>query len=473
VTIVRNTEPGTVIGGRYVVRRTLGQGGMGVVVAAWHEDLAREVAIKLLLHTGDVAGARLRREARAIAKLSGEHTVRVHDVGDHEGTPFLVMDLIRGETLRDRNARRRPTVEEAVAIAQDVCIALAEAHALGIVHRDIKPSNLFLTQRSDGTEVVLVVDFGIAKSLDANTLTQAETALGTPQYVAPEQIRAAHTAGPTADIWSLGVVLYEMLTGRLPYEARSAQELVAALVVDPPRPIRRALEPGARVPSGLLDAVDRCLSRSPDLRFASAADLAEALVPFGGPLAAARARAAHATSSHVARRPSVASSATPVPPEQATITATRAQWTATGAPPPTRPGGPRGRWLAAAALVVAIGGLAGFGLLRADRSVTNASAPMAVSTPAASDRAPADRASPSETAAAPAPVPPQVEPAASSRAPTAASSPPVATPASPPRTKAAAQTPPPAPPPEAPPAAAPQPAFTKAKDGVTEWGGRR
>ena len=282
-------QPGELIAGRFLVERVLGSGGMGVVLAARHVELGELVAVKMLrLPSGDKrAFDRLRREARAAAKLRGEHVVRVMDVGTLEsGAPFIVMEYVAGRTLAQaREAAGRISVSTAVDWVLQACEGLAEAHGLGIVHRDIKPSNLLLTTRPDGSSLVKLLDFGIAKSLSVAPLTLTETGgfLGSPLYASPEQVRDARVLDQRTDIWSMGVVLYQLLTGQLPFPCYTATAALASLVADPP------VAPRSLVPSLPLElerVLLRCLEKDPKNRFATVAELARALEPWGSPAAA-------------------------------------------------------------------------------------------------------------------------------------------------------------------------------------------
>ncbi|WP_437736985.1 serine/threonine-protein kinase [Sorangium sp. So ce1335] len=287
---------GQVLSGKYRVERILGQGGMGVVVAALHEQLQQRVAIKLL-HPGANAEMveRFVREARAAVRLKSEHVARVLDVGTLEtGAPFMVMEYLEGSDLQQTLRERGPLeLEEAVGYVLEACEAIAEAHAAGIIHRDLKPANLFLTRGADGSGMVKVLDFGISKALaDPSAagaepelgLTKTAMVLGSPLYMAPEQMRSARTVDTRADIWSLGAILYQLLTARVPFDASSLSELILMINTEaPPSPslFRRDLPPGLEA------AILRCLERDVAKRFRSVAELAGAIVDFGPPLALA------------------------------------------------------------------------------------------------------------------------------------------------------------------------------------------
>jgi serine/threonine-protein kinase len=270
--------PGTVVGGKYLLSRLLGQGAMGEVWAAVNRATGGEVALKLLSRPREDLRHRLIREARACGRIRHRNVIHVHDVGVMEdGEPFLVMELLSGETLAGQLERqRRIPHHRAARIARDVARALEAAHQAGIVHRDLKPANVFL-HREEGAEdvVVKVLDFGVSKSSEASDAlaTVAGMALGSPAYMSPEQARAAADLDHRTDLWSLGVVLFEMLAGQRPFDgdARQILERTAAR----PAPLLAAFAP--EVDPTLAGIVACCLEREPARRFGSAGQLAEAL----------------------------------------------------------------------------------------------------------------------------------------------------------------------------------------------------
>lgn len=281
---------GDVLASKYRVDRVLGMGGMGVVVAATHLELEQRVALKFLL--ADTSEdpklvERFLREARASVRLTSPHVARTLDTGRLEnGCPFIVMEFLDGRDLdAELAAAGGPLpVEDAASYVLHACDALSEAHSLGIVHRDLKPANLFLTRGRDGRGQVKVLDFGISKLVDgrdlghqATALTKTDMVFGSPAYMSPEQMRSAKEVDARADIWSLGVVLYELLTGRLPFDGQTALEL--GLKVSQDEPARPSTFRPA-VPEGLERVVLRCLEKDPRRRFASVGDLASALAPF-------------------------------------------------------------------------------------------------------------------------------------------------------------------------------------------------
>lgn len=278
---------GHLLASKYRIEKVIGAGGMGVVVSAMHVHLGQRVAIKFLLpHAVDdeQTVVRFAREARALARLGSEHVARVLDVGALEtGEPFMVLECLTGRTLAALLDGSGPLeVRAAVSYIIDACHGLAEAHALGIVHRDIKPENLFLADRADGSRIVKVIDFGVSKvtadqaTIDA-PVTTTSAVVGSPLYMSPEQLRAARDVDARTDIWSLGITLYELLTGKGPFCWSTLPELCAAILKDDPRPLRD-LRPD--LPEALEAVVMACLARAPSLRPESAAELARVLRPF-------------------------------------------------------------------------------------------------------------------------------------------------------------------------------------------------
>jgi serine/threonine-protein kinase len=280
---------GSIVGGKYEVLGLLGDGGMGFVVAARHLELGEVVALKFLrpeaLKNPEVV-ARFAREARASAKIKSEYVARVFDVGTlPDGAPFIVMEHLEGEDLATLLEQRGALpVKVAVEYVMHVCEALAAAHALGIVHRDIKPENLFLARRTQGMEVVKVLDFGISKvaltgtAFDTNLpLVRTLMPMGSPVYMSPEQIRASDDVDPRSDVWSLGCVLYELLTGATAFDAPSITQLSAIILEKNPTPMRHLVP---ELPPELEAVVSRCLQKEPAARYQSVAELAVALYPF-------------------------------------------------------------------------------------------------------------------------------------------------------------------------------------------------
>jgi serine/threonine-protein kinase len=276
---------GELIGNRYRLGELLGVGGMGAVRAAKHTTLGHDLAIKLMLPElarKPGAAARFLREARASVSIGSEHVARVIDVDElPDGTPYIVMERLRGQDLHTLLERRGPLpVEEAVGFVLQAAEAVAEAHSLGIVHRDLKPRNLFVAVRPDGELSIKVLDFGIAKATDpvaAITQTHGNVALGSPHYMSPEQVRDPANVDARTDVWSLGVVLFQLTTGDVPFDEDTLPALGAAIVGDP-HPKLSDKRPDA--PSGFSELVDRCLSKKASDRFADLSELAKALEPF-------------------------------------------------------------------------------------------------------------------------------------------------------------------------------------------------
>ena len=276
--------------GKYVLERTLGEGGMGVVFAARHELLEQRVAVKLIrpeyMAQRD-AVSRFLNEARAAARIENDHVARVLDVGTLEGElPYMVLEYLDGvdlgHVLRQRGSL---PVTEAVDALMETIEGVAHAHAVGIIHRDLKPSNLFLSRRPDGTSRVKVLDFGISKTRNLTGAPQGEVTrtnamLGSPLFMSPEQLRDSKNVDQRCDVWALGVIAFQLLTGKTPFMADNAVALFAAISESDP-PGLRTLRPDAAIPPALEAAVLRCLKRRPEDRFESVTDLGAALAPHG------------------------------------------------------------------------------------------------------------------------------------------------------------------------------------------------
>jgi serine/threonine-protein kinase len=279
------------LAGKYRVERILGAGGMGVVVAAHHVELDTPVAVKFvlpsLLGERDVL-VRFAREARASAKITNEHVARVFDVGTLEnGAPYMVMEFLQGEDLGQWIQRRGPlAVEQAVEFVLQACVAVAEAHGLGIVHRDLKPSNMFCVRRSDGQLTIKVLDFGISKvsagdvGVHDASLTQTSSLVGSPAYMSPEQIQNTKDLDGRTDLWSLGVVLFELLSAQQPFPGSTLPEVAVKIAMAEPVPLRSLR---SQVPVALEAVIRRCLEKERARRYDSVASLARALHPFASP----------------------------------------------------------------------------------------------------------------------------------------------------------------------------------------------
>jgi serine/threonine-protein kinase len=460
---------GEILAGKYRVERVLGVGAMGVVVAATHIDLHELRAIKMMLPSmlGDTEGVeRFLREARAVSKLRSRHVAAVYDVGRFDsGAPFIVMEYLEGSDLKSvLDQRGVLTPGEAAAYVSEACEALSEAHGAGIIHRDIKPANLFLATQKGGAPTIKLLDFGIAKmdaapgSPAAMDMTRTNEILGTPLYMSPEQMRSMRRADARSDVWSLGVILYRAVTGKVPFHGETITEVCMAVLGDTPaRP--SALRPD--LPSGFDAVILGCLEKDPASRIGSAAALATALAPFV--LAGARpAQPSFATEHSLsAGAPSNAvgdatSAATlvwkPLDAEGREQTSTRASWTQTGK---SVTGRSRRPWILGATGLLALGlAILGGWRLLARPSGPPASVASAALAPTALPSSSASAARPAESAPTVLPVAPAKDPPIASATATASAIARGALPA--PRASAAAKTPaapvqappaPPAPPP--------------------------
>ena len=275
--------PGTLVEQRYRVEALLGEGGMGVVCRALDVTNSKVVALKFMRADAMArpdALSRFVREAQVLLKMESPHVARVLDVGNlpsHE--PFIVMEYLRGEDLKSRLDRTGPlTVRQVLNLARQLCAALVAAHEQGVLHRDLKPANLFVACDDDGQEQLKVLDFGISKLLEGqaglHALTTEATVLGSPQYMSPEQMMSGSRADARSDLWSFGVVLFELLTGKGPFEGEALPEICAHVLTSPATPLHE-LRPD--VPLTLSELVARCLRKDPVERYQSARELATAL----------------------------------------------------------------------------------------------------------------------------------------------------------------------------------------------------
>jgi eukaryotic-like serine/threonine-protein kinase len=280
---------GDILAGKYRIDKILGEGGMGVVVAAHHIHLDEKVAIKFLLPEAlrnAEAVARFAREARAAVKIKSEHVARVSDVGTLEtGAPYMIMEFLEGWDLSALVHRTGPLpVEQAVEFVLQACEALADAHGLGIVHRDLKPANLFCIRQSDGMLSIKVLDFGISKMTGPGAtgpdmaMTKTTAVMGSPLYMSPEQMQSARNVDARTDIWAIGVILYELLTGKVPFTGDSLPELCVTILQSPPVSITKRRPD---VPAGLEQVILKCLEKDRNNRYANVAELAIALADFG------------------------------------------------------------------------------------------------------------------------------------------------------------------------------------------------
>jgi eukaryotic-like serine/threonine-protein kinase len=469
-------KEGDVLAGKYRIDKILGAGGMGVVVAAHHIQLDERVAIKFLLpaalHNKE-AVTRFAREARAAVKIKSEHVVRVSDVGTLEtGAPYMVMEFLEGSDLSSWLANKGPLpVEQAVEFVLQACEAIAEAHALGIVHRDLKPANLFVLKRPGGSLSVKVLDFGISKvtGLGASgpdlSMTKTSSVMGSPLYMSPEQMQSSKDADARSDIWALGVILYELLTGRPPFEADAMPELVVKILTANPVPIRNLR---ADAPGGIERVIYKALEKDRGRRYATVGELAHDLIEFGNK----RARASVERISSVLQAAGLSASALALPPSSDTATppanATMAAW---GQTSPGAMGGKR-MLISAAALVVVtvIVTIAVVGRKSSSdgdiAKPTVASEPAPAAPPAAAAPAPAaaepESAKPAAVAPAVAPAQPEPEAPATATAKASGASGKKTTATKPPASAAPKAPPPPAA--SAKPAPAPTPRFNAFDD---------
>ncbi len=498
--LVGELTPGAVVAGKYEILEVLGRGGMGVVLLAFHRTLRQRVALKFLLgeHARD-AGlvSRFFREARAAAALGSDHVVRILDADrdPQTGAPFVALEYLDGRDLARVLREDGPLpIATAVDWALQAAEALALAHRHAIVHRDVKPANLFLARQPDGSLRLKVLDFGIAKMAASVAHTSGSTdqtgpamVLGSPRYMAPEQLKDSSSVDERADVWALGVTLFELLTGASAFGGTSLIELCASIAVDEPRSLR-ALR--AEVPPALEGAVLRCLVKPREGRTASMGQLAADLAPYAGPEGVRAAeRARRVTESRPPGRPptSISGAVASVTPaslgEDSTIratsmahSATRPRTTVAAAIGLTAVGAGVGLWLLAGSSRVSTtdpSSLAtehrGAPIADASRSSVAVDAPIASGTALASAPPVIASDAASVSAAPSGGLPPPGSAGAPSRrgapgssvASSALPRPPPPTPASPPLSSS---------PPAAPPAKSPPPAGTTAlhRDGLTD-----
>ena len=287
---------GAIVCGKYRIDRVVAEGGLGIVLAATHVQLGQRVAIKYLKPSAAAQKAvvdRFLREAQLASQIKSDHVVRVHDVGMlDDGGPYIVMEYLEGVDLARVLDGGPLLVRTAIDYVLQACDALAEAHAMGIVHRDLKPGNLFLAKRAAGSSIVKIIDFGISKVAPSRSpsgtwehVTTAGEIFGTPVYMSPEQLRSATSVDARADVWALGVVLHELLTGTMPFGGASVPQLCTSILSDPPVRLTSA-RPDA--PRELEAVILRCLEKDRNRRYRNVAELAQELAPFAPETATAR-----------------------------------------------------------------------------------------------------------------------------------------------------------------------------------------
>jgi serine/threonine protein kinase len=390
-------EPGQVLAGKYRIEAQIGSGGMGVVLSARHVAMGSRMAIKVLRLDDDKnpqeAVARFVREARAAARIQSEHVVRVTDVAAlPDGTPYMVMEYLDGEDLRQViHVRRQLPIEEAVDYILQACEGLAEAHASGVIHRDLKPSNLFLARKASGQTLLKVLDFGISKVAPRAGelgITTTSSLMGSPLYMAPEQMVSAKNVDARVDIWSLGLILYELLTGAPPFDGETIPEICLAVMNAWPTAIGRFRKD---VPHELQAILLRCMEKDREKRYGSMGELARALEPFAGGAArvhAERASAALRTRSVMVTEPDAEYGPLPRSTTSGQIGDTLPSWTGRSEKKGTRR---RTAWIAVGAAACAVAATLGAEVARA---------------PSGGARAPSHVASPPEVPSALASAPP-------------------------------------------------------------------
>jgi serine/threonine-protein kinase len=276
---VAEFAPGRIVGGKYRMEHAIGEGGLGVVVKATHLQLDQPVAIKHLkpfaVSRDDVV-ERFVREARLAARIKSEHAVKVHDVDVVDsGVPYMVMEFLEGRDLDQIVAAASLEMDVAIDYVLQASEALAEAHAAGIVHRDLKPGNLFLASRPGNSSILKVLDFGISKVASedraSRRVTRIDERIGTPVYMSPEQLQDSNDVDARSDIWSLGVVLYELVTGKLPFDGPDLPQVCVAILTKPPVPLA-AVHPDTS--SEFEAVIARCLQKDRTKRYQNIAELA-------------------------------------------------------------------------------------------------------------------------------------------------------------------------------------------------------
>ena len=392
-------KAGDVLDGKFRVERVLGVGGMGVVIAATHLDLNEVRAVKYILPgKGDNSKLveRFLREARAAVKLKSHHVVRVFDVGRFQsGEPYMVMEYLQGSDLQDMLEQRGALpVTVAIDYVLQALDAVAEAHRRGIIHRDLKPANLFLARDEDGHEAVKVLDFGISKLTGELArgqdfdMTKTATMLGSPYYMSPEQMRSTKDVDLRSDLWSLGVICYQLLTGKLPFAGDSITALCATVFMEQPASL---VTLRSDLPVGLDAVVMRCLEKDPNRRFQNAGELGAALAAFGDAHASTRlqlvARHSQTTASGAHMVPAQTAGAAATTGQPQPMNHTAASFAQSTAAKPTNAKSNSGaKTMLIALAVIALLALVGGGLMVAtggEESTANSSTPATSNNPTA------------------------------------------------------------------------------------------
>jgi serine/threonine-protein kinase len=412
---------GAILCGKYRIDRVVAEGGLGIVLAATHLQLGQRVAIKYLKRSAAGLKAtvdRFVREAQLASQIRSDHVVRVHDVGTlDDGGPYIVMEYLEGVDLAHVLDAGPLHVRTAIDYVLQACDALAEAHAMGIVHRDLKPGNLFLAKRAAGSSIVKIIDFGISKGAPSRSpsgtwehVTTAGEIFGTPVYMSPEQLRSMKSVDQRADVWALGVVLHELLTGTMPFDGASVPQLCTSILNDPPVRLT-SVRPDA--PRELEDVILKCLEKDRNRRYRNVAELAQELAPFAPETAMARVE-------HIKRViVEGGSSVRPPAPSRTSLDLTAVEQ---GSAPPvviTKPKRPRAMILATAASI-AVAAALGLSLVLASRgsgSVRGTASASAGSSPAIVEATPIVATASTTEAPPPASVTSATAPPASPRPP--------------------------------------------------------
>jgi serine/threonine-protein kinase len=381
---------GLTISGRYRVHTLLGQGGMGKVFQAQQIPLGRSVALKVLeaSRVDSEFHRRFFQEAAILAKLQSRHTVTIYDYGRDGDIYFIAMELVGGGSLDRVIAAEGPfPPRRALAIAMQIARSLREAHAQGVIHRDLKPANVVLTQAEDGEELAKVLDFGLAKRLDRDTdETQADTVPGSPKYMAPEVIRQLPIDGRT-DMYALGIMLYQMLTGFVPFDRPAAMDILVAHLQEPPRPMRE-MNPKTSVPAALERVVMRCIEKTPDRRYADMQQLLDTLRS----LAAELGMSQEASWAGASVRPDAGPSSGVRRPPETGAPAPRVAAQDLAGPVARRsraPSAPRTAWVVLAGCAIAAALILGVALWRAGANAKTAAAALPAPQPTPAPVAPA------------------------------------------------------------------------------------